>query len=86
MNIYSEFIHIKSDKIIITFPTDFYKGKALLEITPLPEETVETNLNINKRDDFRKLLLQRPSCLTKEEIKNFKKISKWMNEWNLEEY
>jgi hypothetical protein len=86
MNTYSEYIDITSEKIIINIPSDFYKGKALLEITPLPEEISETNLAHMRRENFKKLLLQRPSCLTKEEINNFKKISKWIKEWNPEEY
>ena len=81
MNSYSEYIQITSNKIIIKFPPDFYKGKALLVITPLPEQTSENQTDISKRENFRKLLLQRPSCLSDEEIQNFKNISKWIEEW-----
>ena len=86
MNTYSEYINIISEKLIVTFPSGFYKGRALLEITPLPEEISETNLDNIRRENFKKLLLQRPSCLTKEEIINFKKISTWIKEWNPKEY
>ena len=86
MNTFSEYINITSEKIIVTFPSGFYKGRALLEITPLPEETSEKNYDNTKRENFKKLLLKRPTCLTKEEIRNFQLISKWMSEWNPEEY
>ena len=85
MNTYSEFVDIISDKIIITFPIGFYKGRALLEITPLTE-TTETFSVESRRENFKKLLLKRPSCLTKDEVENFKSISKWMSVWNPTEY
>ncbi|MFH1049934.1 MAG: hypothetical protein V1779_03270 [bacterium] len=84
MNTYSEYIKITSDKLIINFPSGFYKGRALIEITPLPEETTEISTDKSKRENFRKLLLQRPSCLSQDEIKKFNTISKWINEWKTE--
>ena len=86
MSTYSEYIQITSDKITINFPSDFYKGKALLEITPIPEEILELKSDYSKRESFRKLLLKRPAFLTKEEIQNFEIISKWIKEWKHEEY
>lgn len=86
MNTYSKYVQITSDKLIIRFPSDFYKGKALLEITPLPDDFSEITSDSLRRQNFKKLLLQRPSYLTKEEFQNFKKISKWIKEWEPEEF
>ena len=85
MNSFSQYVQITSEKLIIDFPSNFYKGRALLEITPLPDTISENNMNI-KNENFRKLLLQRPFRLKKEEIENTNKISLWMNEWNSENY
>ena len=82
MNIYSDYIDIKNDQITITFPVGFYRGKALLEITTISKDKAETISDTMNRDQFRKLLLQRPSKLTKDEIINFKNLSDWMSEWN----
>ena len=85
MNSFRQYVQITSEKLIIDFPSNFYKGRALLEITPLPEAISEKNMKSNN-DNFRKLLLQRPSSLKKEEIENINKISLWMKEWKPENY
>jgi len=82
MNIYSDYVDIKNDQITISFPVGFYRGKALLEINTISEDKSETMSDAINRDKFSKLLLQRPSQLTKDEILNFKNLSDWMSEWN----
>jgi len=86
MNSYSEYIQITSDKLIINFPAGFYKGKALLEITPIPDTITQIEKETNRREHFKKLLLQRPGNLNKDEIVHFQKISKWFKEWIVKEY
>ena len=86
MNSYSKYVQITSDKLIIKFPSDFYRGKALLEITPIPEEKYELKSTNAKRESFKKLLLQRPSNLSKDEINKFQKISEWINGWKPKDY
>ncbi|MCX6153168.1 MAG: hypothetical protein NT007_03300 [Candidatus Kapabacteria bacterium] len=86
MNTYSEYVQITSDRLIINFPSDFYKGKALVEITPVLEEKPEDNEINLRRQNFRELLLQRPSSLSDDEVQNFKQISQWMNQLEQEEF
>jgi hypothetical protein len=83
MNVYREMINIKSNKVVVMLPKGFYHGKAEVQITPLEEAVQEINSeNIkSKRENFRKLLLQRPFQLTDEDVKNFKENSKWIRKW-----
>lgn len=86
MNTYSEYVQITSDKLLIKIPEGFYKGKALLTITPMPENDIKSVFDKDKKVNFKKLLLKKPFTLTDDEVLEFSNIRKWMNEWNPESY
>jgi hypothetical protein len=86
MNSYNEYVEITSNKLLINFPVGFYKGKALVTVTPVCDNSIISDIKSGDRNSLKSLLLSKEFTLSDEELKRFSNVEEWMNEWNIGNY
>ncbi len=79
MQAFKQLSKIKNGKITIDVPPDFEAEEVEVIILPV-EESLKS-----KRERLKKLLLSAPT-LSKEELKEFEEVRKWLNQWKIPEF